>query len=412
MNKRLFLIIFVSVLILGAVIISFAVKRNNHSNVSNEYVYDSVDTSCYYSEKNVLYLDGSDILHLIDTDSGKDIVYCDKPNCMHEGYSYNNKKPSCPAAFFGLSKSGNVLYNGHLYFLGNMTDEDLITQYLYEMDPNGENRKKVATLRGIQDIRYVLYRDNYVIGGYVNRVVLNDAGQIINDNKPEAGIFVIDLENHKVNKGTILTGEEINITGIYYEDGFVYYTVARFKDDVSEAVLADASERDFEDFTYDNLLHDIYKYDIKNNENFLLSEIDHIHNLELHGKDVYFTTKDGYYNYNISSGETVSLDIVGNVAPKDKNRFRGFTKNGNDLYFSYLNDNNEVAYFLLRGTNLKELMRIPNESSFIMDCICGTSVYIGYYDHGDFCLGVMNINDLNNGIFNPRKLRRYNEENQ
>ena len=144
----------------------------------------------------------------------------------------------------------------------------------------------------------------------------------------------------------------------------------------------------------------------------MLSEIDHIYNLELHGKDVYFTTKDGYYNYNISSGETVSLDIVGNVAPKDKNRFRGFTKNGNDLYFSYLNENNEVAYCLLKGSDIKELMRIPNESSFIMDCICGTSVYIGYYDHGDFCLGVMNINDLNNGIFNPRKLRRYNEENQ
>ena len=48
----------------------------------------------------------------------------------------------------------------------------------------------------------------------------------------------------------------------------------------------------------------------------------------------------------------------------------------------------------------------------MMECICGTSVYINYYDHGDFCLGVMNINDLNNGIFNPRKLRRYNEENQ
>ena len=87
-------------------------------------------------------------------------------------------------------------------------------------------------------------------------------------------------------------------------------------------------------------------------------------------------------------------NIVGNVAPKDKNRFRGFTKNGNDLYFSYLNENNEVAYCLLKGSDIKELMRIPNESSFIIDCICGTSVYVNYYDHGDFCLGVMNINDL------------------
>ena len=35
----------------------------------------------------------------IDTASGKDIVYCDKPNCTHEGYSRTNQNPSCPAAF-------------------------------------------------------------------------------------------------------------------------------------------------------------------------------------------------------------------------------------------------------------------------------------------------------------------------
>lgn len=119
----------------------FIIKNRNRSTSNTMYTYSNVNPDYNYSEDNVLYLDDSGILHLIDTASGKDIVYCDKPNCTHEGYSRTNQNPSCPAAFYGLSKAGAVIYNDHLYFIGNMSDEDMTIQYLYVMDSNGENRK-------------------------------------------------------------------------------------------------------------------------------------------------------------------------------------------------------------------------------------------------------------------------------
>lgn len=120
----------------------FIIKNRNRSTSNTMYTYGSGDVRCNYSEDNVLYLDDSGILHLIDTASGKDMVYCDKPNCTHEGFSGSNEKPSCPAAFYGLEGAGTVLYNDHLYYVGNMSDEDMTVQYLYVMDSNGENRKK------------------------------------------------------------------------------------------------------------------------------------------------------------------------------------------------------------------------------------------------------------------------------
>lgn len=410
MKKRYWFISIISVFILGAVFFSLTRKRNNHSTFYGEYMYDSLDSSCSYSEKNVFYLADSGILHLIDTDSGKDIIYCDKPNCTHERYSHNNENPSCPAVFYGLCKSGIVVHNGHLYFLGNMTDEDFCTQYLYEMDVNGENRKSVVALPGIEKIRYVLYRDNYVIGGYYNRVELNDEHQIINENKPEAGIFVIDLENYEFYKGEILTGEQINITDISYENGFVYYSIVRFNDGVTEKVIADATEGDFADFIYNNRMYDIHKYDIKNKEDVLITVIDHVYDLDLIGMDAYYTTKDGYYKFDTASGEKVSLDAVKKTVPKDEVLFYGFKSDGNDLYFSYRDESNECVYCRLKENDVIELMRLPAEKAFGFVCICGTSVYINYNDdEGKFCLGVININDLNSGVYKPMKLRYYNE---
>ena len=71
-----------------------------------------------------------------------------------------------------------------------MSEESTWTiQYLYVMDSNGEKSEKTAKLENVQQITAVLYRDNYVIGAYSNRIELNDEGQIINDDKPEAGTF-------------------------------------------------------------------------------------------------------------------------------------------------------------------------------------------------------------------------------
>ena len=407
-KRRYLLIIFLAFIFVSGIIL-LVLKQNNHGNTDEEYIYDIVSPECNYSEHTVLYLDDSGILHLIETTSGKDMVYCDRPNCAHEGVSHNNENPSCPAAFWGLNKSGLVLYNEHLYFTGNMTNEDgLKTQYLYEMDLNGENRKKVATLEGVQDIRYVLYRDGYVIGAYCNRSEINDEGQIINDNKPEAGIFVINLDNYKVYMGDKITGEQVNITGIYYEEGTIYYSVIHFGDDVTELMVGGAAEDDFESFIYENMLYEIYRYDIANKDTALVKSFDHISDLQLIDGDAYYVSKEGYFVFDKRSGETKELAI-----DIDAGTLRGgFKKHEDALYYALFNSaSNEVTYYRMENGETDELMRVPPEDSFGIANICGQAVYINYTDDkGRYCLGVLSINDLNQGRFIPRELRCYDEE--
>ena len=120
MKKKYLFIIIASVAIVCAVTISFLLRRSDPGADGGEY---TCDFNGNYSEHTVLYLDDSGVLHLIDTDSGKDIVYCDRPNCTHEKYSHTNQNPSCPAVFFGTMICAPVLHGEHLYFIGNMTDE-------------------------------------------------------------------------------------------------------------------------------------------------------------------------------------------------------------------------------------------------------------------------------------------------
>lgn len=408
-NKRNLTIILL-VFTFAFVIVLLLLKQNNHGFNDEEYIYDGVAPECNYSEHTVLYLDGSGILHLIETTSGKNIVYCDRPNCTHEGYSHNNENPSCPAVFFGLSKSGPVLYNEHLYFIGNMSNEDpFLTQYLYEMDSNGENRKRVAALEGVQNLTYVLYRDQYVIGAYYNRIEIDkEQGQIINDNKPEAGIFVIDLDNCKVYMGDTITGEQANITGIYCEEGTVYYSSIRFSDDVTELMIEDAVENNAESFAYDNMLYDIYKYDIANESTTLLKTFDHISYFQLLDGNAYYESQEGYFMFDKESGETQELPI-----DKDAGTLQGrFAKHEDALYYALFDsDSNEFTYYRMKNGESDERMRVPYEDAFGIVNICGQSVYVNYTnDEGHFCLGVLSIDDLDQGRLKTRELRCYNEE--
>lgn len=408
MKRKYLFIIIILVVIVCSTAAFFAIKPKNGSSDNEMYTYSNVDPEYNYSEDNVFYLDGSGILHLIDTASGKDIVYCDKPNCTHEGYSRTNQNPSCPAAFYGLSKAGIVIYNDHLYFIGDMSEESMTIQCLYVMDSNGENRKKAAKLEDVQSVSFVLYRDNYVIGAYSNRIELNDEGQIINDDKPEAGIFVIDLDNYKVYMSDKITSEQANITDIYYEDGVVYYSTVRFDDDVTELMIEEGATDDAESFAYDNMLNGIYRYDIADEKTTCLTEIDHINNLRLLDGDGYYSSKDGYFVFDTESRQTRQLPIDAD----GKTQYGPLKKSGDFLYYALSEENSdEVTYYRLKDDKSEELMKLSTEKAFGIENICGQSVYVNYTDdEGEFSLGVISLDDLNKGNFNPRKLRCYNEE--
>ena len=403
-NRRKLIAIIVPAVLLVIAAVWFLLSRDKEKRdvLDEEFLYDTVNPACSYSEHAVLYFDDDAILHMIDTASGKDMVYCDRPNCTHEGYSRKNPNPSCPAAFRSPC-SGAVIFNRHLYFIGNLSNEDTLkTKYLYEMDANGENRKKIATLNNVETVRFVLYRDHYVVGAYFNTCEIDENGQIINDNVYEAGIFVIDLDTHKVQMGNVHKDGQADVSGIYYEAGSVYYLSGHFGDEVTELMIGEALENDFETFIHDHLIEELYRYDIQGQETTLVRSFRYIHTAHLLDGDVYYQTDEGFFVYDRKSGETEKLPIG-----KDA---MGLYGNKDNLYFCRLNESNEDVYYHYANGKVTELLSVPAEESIAVANIRGDTVYIGYYENGRFCLGAVNLHEFNEGKFNVKRLRYYNAE--
>ena len=378
-------------------------KKDSPDAGNEEYRYDIVDNTQNYSEHSVLYLDDSKRLHMIDTASGKDMIYCDKPNCTHEGYSRKNLNPSCPAAFQGLNCCGTVLHNRHLYFIGNMADEDLRTKYLYVMDANGENRRKTAKLEGVERIPYVLYREHYVVGSYDNVCELTEDGQVISNDKYETGIFVIDLDDYSVQMGNKITDGQPVITGIHYENGSVYYLAVHYGEGITDQMVSEAFTGDFEAFYNEHLEYDLYRYDIAEKETVLVKTLKHVKSPQMAESDVYYFTEDGLFAYDGKSGETKQIPIANASGQMQKAKDAAYIG-------AYSDDRSERIYYRVKNGQIEELMRRPSDDSFIIAAICGESVYIDYTENGQYWLCVLSMDDLNHNRFNPRKLRNYDEE--
>ncbi len=405
-----------AIIIAAALIICLFFLRYNQKDLGNEksynneqYFYDSVDPQCNYSENTVLYFDNLRILHLIDTDTGNDIVYCDKPNCTHEPYSITNPNPTCPAVFWGMS-SGTVIYNEHLYSIGNMTEENFGTQYLYEMDSNGENRKIVAEIEGVNYISFVLYRDNYVIGAYQNSSEMKEDGTVVDESS--VGVFVIDLKDYKVYKADKISQNYPGLSSMCYEDGNVYYLITCFEG-ISEEKYNEGlfNGTDLEEFFYENMQYAIYCYDISKEEVSLIKKFDHVNYLEMLDGNAYYLSNGSFFEYDKKTGKTKEFDTEGDI--EIEMFLGGVKKHGETLYYVVEDSSDEykIGYCIKDGKN-KELFRLPLEGSPALRVICGNTVYVDYMEEdGSYCLGVMNLDEFEQGEINIRRLRNYNEVN-
>ncbi|MBO4788977.1 MAG: hypothetical protein J5531_08755 [Lachnospiraceae bacterium] len=415
-NKQRWIVIAAAAVLVVTAVVLVAVTRNRKKKPASEedFMYRKYSV-CSYSEHLVLYLDSDKRLHMIDTESGKDMVCCDRPNCTHEGASMKNPKPSCPAVFAGIDAiNGPVLHNGHLYIVGNMTEEDVFkTQYLYEMDQNGENRKAAATLENVQDVTAMLYRDNYAVGMYLNTVEVDENGMIINNNIRDGGIFVINLENHKVQMGEVYSGKQSDIEGIYYENGAVYYAIDHIHEDVSdEEFMKIAAGNGAQNFLYDCRTFEIYRFDIVTGKTTLVKGLDHVMYPQLLDGDAYYVTPEGFFVYDGQSGETTKLPMEwdGRRVP-----YGLFFKSSSAFYYALSDpDTAEVTTYRLEDGKVYEVSKKRRGgSTFSVVMICGDSVYIDYDDeNGRLCLGVMSLDDYNHGKQDVKKLRYVNEDEE
>lgn len=395
-HEKYFLLIIPAVIaLIASVLIVSGKKKPNEEKPktgNGEFIYDSVDPSMHYSENAVLYTGGAGVLHMIDTATGTNMVYCDRPNCTHDS-------EDCPAVMRGHGAA--VLHNGHLYYVGNLENRDNLTvQYLYEMNANGENRRKVATINNVQDVRYVLFRDKYAIAAYRNHCEVDDHGQIVNDNKEEASIFVINLETYAVQMGDKVPGLLPDVAGIRYDDGAVYYMCSYFDDsDVTEDMINEAMENEFETFYHDHLLFRLYRYDIATGEKTLLKAFDHMAPPEFVDGDVYYRTSEGCFLFEYKSGESVKLPVAANA--------RAFHKDQGALYYCCTDEKTgKSVYCRLENGQVTELIRVSKEESFVIMAMSGGSVYVGFMEGDNYCLGVVSLEDFNRGNYNVRKLMR------
>ena len=196
---------------------------------------------------------------------------------------------------------------------------------------------------------------------------------------------------------------------LYTSTVSAYYRMTYFNgDDVTELMIEEGATADAESFAYDNMLNGIYQYDIADEKTTCLTEIDHINNLRLLDGDGYYSSKDGYFVFDTESRQTRQLPIDAD----GKTQYGPLKKSGDFLYYALSEENSdEVTYYRLKDDKSEELMKLSTEKAFGIENICGQSVYVNYTDdEGEFSLGVISLDNLNKGNFNPRKLRCYNEE--
>ncbi len=77
-------------------------------------------------------------LRYMEKATGNDIFLCAKPECMHDG------NDACTATYNNLMVSEPVLYDGYIYFIGELRTEETAGYSLYKVAPDGSSLDKVA----------------------------------------------------------------------------------------------------------------------------------------------------------------------------------------------------------------------------------------------------------------------------
>ena len=166
-------------------------------------------------------------------------------------------------------------------------------------------------------------------------------------------------------------------------------------------MISEGMEKDYETFIYDHVVEDLYRYDIKTQETTLVKSIGNFSSIHFLEGDVIYNTKEGFLLYDRKSGETEKLPIA-----KDA---MGIYWSKDNLYFSRFPESNEAIYYHYANGKVEELFRTAAEESIAIASIRGDTMYIGYYENGRYCLGAVSLREFNQGIFNVKRLRYYNE---
>lgn len=129
-------------IVIAAVMTLSGCSKNNAGTSPSELPSDmpycrnimETDNGYYYNVASTLSM------RYTDKKTGNDIFLCAKPECLHDG------NEACTATYNNIRISVPVIYNGYIYFIGEINTEEKLGYSLYKMSPDGSSIDKITDI--------------------------------------------------------------------------------------------------------------------------------------------------------------------------------------------------------------------------------------------------------------------------
>ncbi len=304
------------------------------ANIGNEagtHVYNRImkGTDGYYysqhpweyrenatEEMKVYYYDEMP-LYYYDTETGKSIILCSKPQCLHDGNEF------CAATSSKGLLLYNCLYNGYIYKI-NLEDTEVEGHSVLRLSRADLQGNELSTIGNIMsfagkspDIHGVIFHYGKM---FISATIYNDT------KKGTKHIYVTDLESGEV--------KEINVPDAQKYETYAYMTA---DGDYLYYATEDISYNKINNYMIDTLKTVTHRYNIKTGETEILSAMPEVYSS--------FTVNNGIVYYTVVDGKNDTFCLYSYDTVKDEKKT--FVEDKHPKYTSgkYLSGQNSLSVF-------------------------------------------------------------------
>lgn len=307
-----------------------------------------------YSDQGVFKIGTSSLLYYLDGASGMEFVVCDKPGCAHQD-------EDC-YAYFPTSTYVSP-FQDHLLAVTAYGQETSGEMFLYEMDTNGENRRKLAELGQMQTIEMVQFTGDYVVIAYSNSWD-EDYEQL---EKAHAGIYVYDL---KAGSGKEIWSREQSsalVSHIAVEGDVVYFNFAYCDLSIEEWLAAEDAS--------DSIHIGLYQVSLDGTgEACICDKLDNAVPIVIMDGMLSYQTDEALMQYDILTGMTEKAGVSMSPVPCDVDGIR--------IYCLYNREDSRMGkslydYYVQRGDG--ELILLGEQADISVELVTPRYSYAMYY---------------------------------
>lgn len=257
-------------------------------------------------------------LYYYDTETGKSIILCSKPQCLHDGNEF------CAATSSKGQLYYNCLYNGYIYKINSKRTEveDTLVLQLLRADLQGNELSLVTDIAQFID-RYPPKLHNVVV--HCGKMFITMTTYVAEDSGTKH-LYVIDLESGEV--------KEINVPDAQKYETYAYMTA---DGDYLYYATEDITYNKINNYMIDTLKTVTHRYNIKTGETKILSAMPEVYSS--------FTVNNGIVYYTVFDRKNDTFCLYSYDTVKDEKKT--FVEDKHLKYTSgkYLSDQNSLSVF-------------------------------------------------------------------